>query len=108
MSYNTKLGRDLLQKNKPPLRLAQDKWPNMLPPNFEFDTSRNSAFCDYINDSVLSHLGQERLSQVFTGAIVVDKSYRAFPVVSDMSSIILLGSSLMVLGDVAADVGDGA
>jgi hypothetical protein len=25
-----------------------------------------------------------------------------------MSSIILLGSSLMVLGDVAADVGDGA
>jgi hypothetical protein len=38
----------------------------------------------------------------------VDKSYWAFPVVSDMSSIILLGSSLMVLGDVAADVGDGA
>jgi hypothetical protein len=37
MSYNTKLGRDLLRKSKPPLRLAQDKWPNMLPPNFEFD-----------------------------------------------------------------------
>jgi hypothetical protein len=72
------------------------------------DTSRNSAFCDYINDSVLSHLGQERLSQVLTRAVVVDKSYWAFPVVSDMSSIILLGSSLMVLGDVAADVGDGA
>jgi hypothetical protein len=43
-----------------------------------------------------------------TGAVVVDKSYRAFPVVSDMSSIILLGSSLMVLGDVAADMGDSA
>jgi hypothetical protein len=74
----------------------------------KYNTSRNSGFCDYINDSVLSHLGHERLSQVLTGAVVVDKSYRAFPVVSDMSSIILLGSSLMVLGDVAADMGDSA
>ena len=37
MSYNTKLGYDLLRKNKLPLYLAQDKWPNVLPPNFEFN-----------------------------------------------------------------------
>jgi hypothetical protein len=41
-------------------------------------------------------------------AIVVDKSFQAFTVISDMSSIILLGSSLIFFGDVAAYVGDGA
>jgi hypothetical protein len=41
-------------------------------------------------------------------AVVVDKLFRAFTVVLDMSSIILLGSSLMIFGDVAADVGDAA
>ena len=41
-------------------------------------------------------------------AVIVDKSFWAFTVVSYMLSIILLGISLMFFGDVAAYVGDGA
>jgi hypothetical protein len=31
MHYNIQLGRDLLQKRQPPLTLASNKWPNILP-----------------------------------------------------------------------------